>query len=115
MLEVSVTMAQFPSPEIAQLSHEYRTLGLGFANLGGLLMAAGLPYDSEEGRALSGAISALMTGTSYATSAEMAAELGAFAGYEKNAEHMLRVMRNHRRAAHGEIDGYERSARRRCR
>jgi len=108
VLEVSVTMAQFPSPEIAQLSHEYRTLGLGFANLGGLLMAAGLPYDSEEGRALAGAISALMTGTAYATSAEMAAELGAFAGYEKNAEHMLRVMRNHRRAAHGEINGYER-------
>jgi len=107
VLEVSVTMAQFPSPEIAQLSYEYRTLGLGFANLGGLLMAAGLPYDSEEGRAIAGAVSALMTGTSYATSAEMAAELGAFAGYEKNAEHMLRVMRNHRRAAHGEIDGYE--------
>jgi len=108
VLEISVTMAQFPSPEIAQLSHEYRTLGLGFANLGGLLMAAGLPYDSEEGRAIAGAVSALMTGTSYATSAEMAAELGAFAGYEKNAEHMLRVMRNHRRAAHGEINGYER-------
>jgi len=108
VLEVSVTMAQFPSPEIAQLSYEYRTLGLGFANLGGLLMAAGLPYDSEEGRALAGAISALMTGTSYATSAEMAAELGAFSGYEKNARHMLRVMRNHRRAAHGEISGYER-------
>jgi ribonucleoside-diphosphate reductase alpha chain len=108
VLEVSVTMAQFPSPEIAQLSHEYRTLGLGFANLGGLLMAAGIPYDSEEGRAIAGAVSALMTGTSYATSAEMAAELGAFAGYEKNAEHMLRVMRNHRRAAYGEIDGYER-------
>jgi len=108
VLEISVTMAQFPSPEIAQLSHEYRTLGLGFANLGGLLMAAGIPYDSEEGRAIAGAVSALMTGTSYATSAEMAAELGAFAGYEKNAEHMLRVMRNHRRAAHGEIDSYER-------
>jgi len=107
VLEISVTMAQFPSPEIAQLSHEYRTLGLGFANLGGLLMAAGIPYDSDEGRALSGAISALMTGTSYATSAEMAAELGAFAGYANNAEHMLRVMRNHRRAAHGQIDGYE--------
>ncbi len=107
VLEVSVTMAQFPSPEIAQLSYEYRTLGLGFANLGGLLMAAGIPYDSEEGRALAGAISALMTGTAYAASAEMAAELGTFAGYAKNAEHMLRVMRNHRRAAHGHIDGYE--------
>ncbi|RIA54956.1 vitamin B12-dependent ribonucleotide reductase [Dichotomicrobium thermohalophilum] len=107
VLEISVTMAQFPSPEIAQLSYEYRTLGLGFANLGGLLMASGIPYDSDEGRALAGAISALMTGTSYATSAEMAAELGAFAGYAKNAEHMLRVMRNHRRAAHGQIDGYE--------
>ncbi|MFP4537559.1 MAG: vitamin B12-dependent ribonucleotide reductase, partial [Dichotomicrobium sp.] len=107
VLEISVTMAQFPSPEIAQLSYEYRTLGLGFANLGGLLMAAGLPYDSDEGRAFAGAVSALMTGTSYAASAEMAAELGAFAGYAKNAAHMLRVMRNHRRAAHGKIDGYE--------
>jgi ribonucleoside-diphosphate reductase alpha chain len=106
VLEISVTMAQFPSKEIAQLSYEYRTLGLGFANLGGLLMVSGLGYDSDEGHALTAAISALMTGVSYATSAEMAKELGAFAGYEPNAAHMLRVMRNHRRAAYGR-GGYE--------
>ncbi|WP_237154030.1 vitamin B12-dependent ribonucleotide reductase [Oryzibacter oryziterrae] len=107
VLEVSVTMAQFPSQAIAQLSYEYRTLGLGFANIGGLLMTSGIAYDSAEGRAICGAISAIMTGISYATSAEMAAELGAFPGYAKNAEHMLRVIRNHRRAAHGESTGYE--------
>ena len=106
-LEVSVTMAQFPSKEIAQLSYEYRTLGLGYANIGGLLMTLGLGYDSAEGRAICGALSAILTGTSYATSAEMAGELGAFAGYAKNAEHMLRVMRNHRRAAYSETTGYE--------
>ncbi|HEY8352147.1 MAG TPA: vitamin B12-dependent ribonucleotide reductase, partial [Sphingomonadales bacterium] len=107
VLEISVLMAQFPSARIAQLSYEYRTLGLGFANIGALLMASGLPYDSDAGRALCGAITALMTGTAYATSAEMAAELGAFPGFEKNREHMLRVIRNHRRAAHGETSGYE--------
>jgi len=107
VLEISVMMAQFPSKEIAQLSYEYRTLGLGFANIGGLLMANGLGYDSDEGRALCGAITALMTGTAYATSAEMAAELGAFPGYEKNKDAMLRVIRNHRRAAHGETGQYE--------
>ncbi len=107
VLEISVTMAQFPSKEIAQLSYEYRTLGLGFANLGGLLMVSGLGYDSDEGRGLTAAISALMTGVSYATSAEMAKELGAFSGYEPNANHMLRVMRNHRRAAYGRDSGYE--------
>ncbi len=106
-LEVSVTMAQFPSKEIATLSYRYRTLGLGFANIGGLLMASGLGYDSQEGRALCGAISALMTGMSYATSAEMASELGAFEGYDDNSKHMLRVMRNHRRAAYGHEAGYE--------
>ncbi len=106
-LEIAVTMAQFPSKEIAQLSYEYRTLGLGYANIGGLLMTLGLPYDSDEGRALCGALSASLTGVAYATSAEMAAELGAFPGYAKNAEHMLRVMRNHRRAAHSQADGYE--------
>src|SRR6202012_2359344 len=110
VLEVSVLMAQFPSKEIAQLSYDYRTLGLGFANIGGLLMAAGIPYDSREGRAIAGAISAVMTGVSYATSAEMAGELGAFAEYEKNKEAMLRVVRNHRRAAHGEASGYEKLA-----
>lgn len=107
VLEISVLMAQFPSKEIAKLSFEYRTLGIGFANIGGLLMSNGLGYDSDEGRALCGAISALMTGESYATSAEMASELGAFPGYEKNAKHMLRVIRNHRRAAYGQKDGYE--------
>lgn len=107
VLEISVMMAQFPSKEIAQLSYDYRTLGLGFANIGSYLMASGTSYDSDEGRAICGAVSALMTGTAYATSAEMAAELGSFKGYEKNSEHMLRVIRNHRRAALGEKQGYE--------
>ena len=106
-LEISVMMAQFPSKEIAQLSYDFRTLGLGYANIGGLLMNMGYGYDSDEGRALTGALTAIMTGVAYATSAEMASELGAFSGYERNANHMLRVMRNHRRAAYGETDGYE--------
>ncbi len=110
VLEISVLMAQFPSKEIAQLSFEYRTLGLGYANVGGLLMSSGIPYDSDAGRALCGALSAIMTGVAYATSAEMAAILGAFPGYKKNREHMLRVIRNHRRAAHGEKTGYEKVA-----
>ncbi len=99
-LEISVMMAQFPSQEIAQLSYDFRTLGLGYANIGGLLMNMGLGYDSVQGRALCGALTALMTGVSYATSAEMAGELGAFAGYARNSEHMLRVIRNHRAAAY---------------
>ncbi len=107
-LEISVLMAQFPSRDIARLSYEYRTLGLGYANIGGLLMACGLPYDSDGGRALCAALTAIMTGGAYATSAEMAGELGAFAGFAKNREPMLRVIRNHRRAAHGESSGYER-------
>ncbi|MCE4225307.1 vitamin B12-dependent ribonucleotide reductase [Methylobacterium sp. C25] len=107
VLEISVMMAQFPSKEIAELSYRYRTLGLGYANIGGLLMTMGLPYDSKEGRALAGALTAIMTGVSYATSAEMASELGPFAAYEDNADAMLRVIRNHRRAAHGEAKGYE--------
>ncbi len=107
VLEISVLMAQFPSRKIAELSYRYRTLGLGFANIGGLLMASGISYDSDEGRELCAALSAIMTGIAYATSAEMAKELGAFEGYADNAEHMLRVMRNHRRAAHGETAGYE--------
>ncbi len=107
VLEISVMMAQFPSREIARLSYEYRTLGLGYANIGGLLMSGGIGYDSDEGRAICGALSAIMTGVCYATSAEMAAELGAFKGYKPNARHMLRVMRNHRRAAYGEAAGYE--------
>ena len=107
VLEVSVMMAQFPSKEIAKLSYDFRTLGLGFANIGGLLMTAGIPYDSHEGRAICAAVSAIMTGISYATSAEMAKELGPFNGYAKNRDHMLRVMRNHRRAAYGAAVGYE--------
>ena len=106
-LEISVMMAQFPSRAIAELSYKYRTLGLGYANIGGLLMTSGIPYDSDAGRAICGALTAIMTGTSYATSAEMAAELGAFPGYKPNKAAMLRVIRNHRRAAHGETQGYE--------
>jgi ribonucleoside-diphosphate reductase alpha chain len=105
VLEVSVLMAQFPSKEIAQLSYEFRTLGLGYANIGGLLMEMGIGYDSDQGRALTAALTAVMTGVSYATSAEMAGELGAFPGYAKNSAHMLRVIRNHRRAAYGETRG----------
>ena len=107
VLEISVMMAQFPSKAIAELSYEFRTLGLGFANIGGLLMTMGLPYDSKEGRSLCGALTAVMTGIAYKTSAEMAGELGTFPGYKKNAAHMLRVIRNHRRAAHGTAGGYE--------
>ncbi len=107
VLEISVLMAQFPSRQIAERSYRYRTLGLGFANIGGLLMTNGIPYDSPQGRAICGAISAIMTGVSYATSAEMAAELGPFEGYGENASDMLRVIRNHRRAAYGEAAGYE--------
>jgi len=107
VLEISVTMAQYPSRAIARRTCDYRPLGLGFANLGGMLMASGTPYDSRRGRALCGAISAIMSGVAYATSAEMAKELGAFRGYRRNAAAMLRVIRNHRRAALGEGVGYE--------
>jgi ribonucleoside-diphosphate reductase alpha chain len=110
VLEISVMMAQFPSRQIAELSYEFRTLGLGYANIGGLLMTSGIPYDSDAGRAIGGALTAVMTGVSYATSAEMAEKLGPFPGYKKNREHMLRVMRNHRRAALGERTGYEKVA-----
>jgi ribonucleoside-diphosphate reductase alpha chain len=107
VLEISVLMAQFPSKEVAQLSYDYRTLGLGFANLGSMLMVGGIPYDSEEARAIAGAISAIMTGTAYTTSAEMAGFLGAFPKYEENKEPMLRVMRNHRAAAYDAAEAYE--------
>src|ERR1700732_1407976 len=107
VLELSVMMAQFPSKEIARLSYAYRTLGLGYANLGGLLMAMGIAYDSDAGRAMAAAVTSLLTGTCYATSAEMARELGAFSGFAKNREGMLRVIANHRRAAHGETAGYD--------
>jgi len=106
VLEVSVLMAQFPSKEVAQLSYEYRTLGLGYANLGTMLMVSGIPYDSEEARAIAGAITAIMTGIAYKTSAEMAQSLGAFPRYTENREHMMRVMRNHRLAAY-DADEYE--------
>lgn len=101
VLEISVLMAAFPSKEIAEQSWKYRTLGLGYANLGAMLMQAGIAYDSEEGRALCGAISAILTGRSYAMSALMARELQPFGGYGENRDAMLRVIRNHRRAAHG--------------
>ena len=106
-LEISVLMAQFPSPRIAELSYRFRTLGLGYANIGGLLMTMGHGYDLAEGRALCGALTAIMTGAAYATSAEMAGELGAFPGYAANAEAMLRVIRNHRHAAQGHLTDYE--------
>ncbi|MFQ5607489.1 MAG: vitamin B12-dependent ribonucleotide reductase, partial [Candidatus Zixiibacteriota bacterium] len=99
-LEISVLMASFPSKAIARKSYDYRTLGLGYANLGTILMRMGIPYDSPQGRAICGAISAIMTGEAYATSAEMAGELGAFPRYQPNRESMLRVIRNHRRAAY---------------
>ncbi len=107
VLEISVMMAQFPSRRIAELSYEYRTLGLGYANIGGLLMSSGIPYDSDEARAIAGSLTAIMTGVSYATSAEMASELGTFPMFQPNRENMLRVIRNHRRAAYGETSGYE--------
>jgi ribonucleoside-diphosphate reductase alpha chain len=107
VLEISVLMAQFPSKEVARLSYDYRTLGLGYANLGSALMVNGIPYDSDKSRAIGGAITAIMTGTAYATSAELARELGAFREYENNKEHMLRVMRNHRYAAYNSTENYE--------
>ncbi len=107
VLEISVLMAQFPSPEVAQLSYDYRTLGLGYANLGSMLMVSGIAYDSEEARAIAGAITAIMNGVAYRTSAEMAASLGTFARYNENKEHMMRVMRNHRAAAYDAADAYE--------
>ena len=110
VLEISVLMASYPSQRIAELSWKFRTLGLGYANLGAMLMQAGIPYDSDEGRAICAAITAILTGRSYAASAEMSRELGAFPGFAENRESMLRVVRNHRRAAYGvsrESDEYE--------
>jgi ribonucleoside-diphosphate reductase alpha chain len=100
VLEISVLMASFPSEEIAKLSYHFRTLGLGYANLGAMLMQAGIPYDSEKGRAICAAVTGILTGESYATSAELARELKPFPGYEKNKSDMLRVIRNHKRAAY---------------
>jgi ribonucleoside-diphosphate reductase alpha chain len=106
-LEISVAMAQFPSREIARLSYDYRTLGLGYANIGGLLMSSGIPYDSDQGRAICAALTAILTGRAYATSAEIAATSGAFPGHRANAQAMLRVIRNHKRAADGDAGAYE--------
>jgi ribonucleoside-diphosphate reductase alpha chain len=100
VLEISVLMAQFPSKEMAKLSYEYRTLGLGYANLGSLLMLQGIPYDSKEGVAICGSVSSIMHMTAYATSAELAKQSGPFNRYEENKDNMLRVLRNHRRAAY---------------
>ncbi|MBK6910554.1 MAG: vitamin B12-dependent ribonucleotide reductase [bacterium] len=108
VLDISVEMAQFPSQSIAQRSYEYRTLGLGYANLGTVAMVLGMAYDSPEARAWCSALTAVLTGESYRTSAEMAAGLGAFPAYQRNHDAMLRVIRNHRRAAYGgTLDGYE--------
>jgi len=104
VLEISVTMAQFPSAEIAQGSYDYRTLGLGYANLGSLLMQMAIPYDSDQGRGIAGALTAILTGYAYAASAEMAEALGPFPKYGENADAMLRVMRNHRKAAYNAPD-----------
>ncbi|MBT3412575.1 MAG: vitamin B12-dependent ribonucleotide reductase [Candidatus Jacksonbacteria bacterium] len=104
VLEISVLMAQYPSKEIAERSFIYRTLGLGYANLGTVLMVSGIPYDSDEARAIAGSLTAVLTGESYSTSAEMASFLGPFSGYKENREDMLRVMRNHRRAAYDESE-----------
>jgi len=106
VLEISVLMAQFPSKDVAQLSYDYRTLGLGYANLGSMLMVMGIPYDSEEARGIAGALTAIMTGIAYKTSAEMASFLGAFPRYKENEEDMLRVMRNHRAAAYDAEEAY---------
>ncbi|MEO5783869.1 MAG: vitamin B12-dependent ribonucleotide reductase, partial [Ginsengibacter sp.] len=107
VLEISVLMAQFPSKEVAQLSYDYRTLGLGYANLGSMLMVSGIAYDSEDARGIAGAITAIMTGIAYKTSAELAEHLGTFKKYEDNKQHMLRVMRNHRAAAYDAMDAYD--------
>ncbi len=108
-LEISVGMASYPSEPIARGSYDFRTLGLGYANLGTLLMRQGLPYDSPQSLAIAGALTAILTGEAYAVSAEMAAELGPFKGYARNREDMLRVIRNHRRASYhappGEYEG----------
>ena len=99
-LEISVLMAQFPSEEIAQRSYDYRTLGLGYANIGSLLMRMGIPYDDNRASAICGALTSVLGGISYATSAEMASIKGPFPRYEHNKENMQRVIRNHRRAAY---------------
>jgi ribonucleoside-diphosphate reductase alpha chain len=107
VLEISVLMSQYPSKAVARKCYDYRTIGLGYSNLGSLLMVNGIPYDSEESRNITAAITAIMTGTVYKTSAQMAAFLGPFAKYKKNKQHMLRVMRNHRAAVYDAADAYD--------
>ncbi len=107
VLEISVLMAQFPSKEVAQLSYEYRTLGLGYANLGSILMVAGIPYDSDKARAIGASITSIMTATAYKTSAELASVLGPFSKYEENKANMIRVIKNHRFAAYNVPEAYE--------
>jgi ribonucleoside-diphosphate reductase alpha chain len=101
--EILVGNADYPTEKIAETSRRFRQLGLGYANLGAMLMALGLPYDSDAGRAWAAAVTALMTGHAYATSARTAARMGPFAGFSENREHMLRVLGMHRDAAN-EID-----------
>src|SRR5436305_721651 len=108
--EAYLTVSGQNSNNTVRVTDEFRTLGLGYANVGGLLMSSGIGYDSDAGRQICGTLSAIMTGICYATSAEMAKELGPFPGYKKNREPMLRVIRNHRRAAHGERSGYAKVA-----
>ena len=107
VLEISVMMAQFPSKEIAELSYDFRTLGLGYANIGGLLMRQGYSYDSDEGRAICATITALLTGESYNTSSKIAKELGSFKKFKENKKDMIRVISNHRNAIYGKKENYE--------
>ncbi|MBM4374233.1 MAG: vitamin B12-dependent ribonucleotide reductase [Deltaproteobacteria bacterium] len=100
-MEILVDLSSYPTPTIAKNSHDYRPLGLGYANLGTALMRLGLPYDSDAGRAFASAVTAIMCGQAYRTSAEVAGSKGAFNGYAKNEEPMLRVMGMHREAALG--------------
>jgi len=98
--EIVVDFSSYPTPAIEQNSHDYRPLGLGYANLGSLLMAMGLAYDSDEGRNIAAAVSSVMSGVAYEQSSRIAEKLGPFRGYAKNAQPMLRVMRKHRDAAY---------------
>ena len=102
--EILVGNADYPTEPIAETSRQFRQLGLGYANLGALLMALGMPYDSDQGRAYTSALTAVMTGHAYATSARTAARMGPFAGYAENEEPMLDVLRMHREAAYAQID-----------
>ena len=94
-MDISICFADFPTEPIGETTRAYRQLGIGYANLGALLMATGLPYDSDGGRALAGAITSLMTGTAYKRSAELAGVVGPYEGFARNAEAHARVMRKH--------------------